>query len=513
MCFCTVDRPVGRSTHLFGLLAAAGAVIFGLTRLGGVHSSPAWVTNDSATAPDVRVISGVRHVVSASAQATLLPDTSSPIEPVRLLWLNGRSTQPTKNGSIVLDADGGILDVDQRLRLRLRKVSLGGREVVSAAAAPGRRLWVTTLTGEVLIVNTAGEVERTMETGAFTYAGISSSPSGENAWLVRSTARYEYHLDSAAPLLVRMTNQRDPIGVGRALIPEHSLLIDLANAGHVAAGEGVVYYAPFIRDEIIALRDNGDTMWVASRALPQSTTNPRFEIEDGRAVVNYHPVNLGIAVGPDGNVYVLSTPRFTTTLSRLDVLDPESGVLLRSVELSTALPTIAISKRGRAYLLDGERLVENAPHRATERLAVISLPLLGGAHATVHDSARVTLVNVWASWCEPCRTEMPALDSLRRELAGDDRFRFVTVNEDVGAGDAQRFMTELGFSFPVLLGEGRMRDRLHYPGLPYTVLVDAENRVVGKWIGYTGPSQLMDIRRRIESVLGLNPAPASHVHH
>jgi len=513
MCYCTVDRPAGRSTHLLALVVASVAVVFGLTRLSGVHASPAWIVNDAAAAPDVRVVGGVRHVVSASAPATLVPDTSQPSEPVRLLWLNGRSAQPTKNGSIVLDSNGGILEIDRRLRPRRREVSLEGRDVVSVASALGGRLWVTTLSGEVVSVTPAGRVERSIQAGTLGYPSVGSSPTGRDAWLVRSTARFAYHLDSGAPLLARLTSLPDPVAVGRARVPEHSLLMDLANAGHIAVGDQVIYYTPFIRDEIVAMTETGDTIWIASRALPQSTADPRFELQDGRAVVNYHPVNLGVAVGPDGNIYVLSTPGFTTTRSRLDVLDPESGVLLRSVEFPTALPTLAVSARGRVFFIDGERLLERAPHRATEQLAAVALPLLGGGSATVHDATRLTLVNVWASWCVPCRDEMPALDSLQREMDTESRFRFLTVNEDVRVESARRFLTEFGFRFPVLLGGGRAKDKLHYPGLPYTLLVDAEGRVVRKWIGYAGPSQVSDIRNAIIDELRRTAPASTHVHH
>jgi hypothetical protein len=56
-------------------------------------------------------------------------------------------------------------------------------------------------------------------------------------------------------------------------------------------------------------------------------------VRDRRVVIDYHPVNLGIAMGTDGRLYVLSTPGFTTTESRLDVLDPSTGRLLRTALL------------------------------------------------------------------------------------------------------------------------------------------------------------------------------------
>ena len=117
------------------------------------------------------------------------------------------------------------------------------------------------------------------------------------------------------------------------------------------------------------------------------------------------------------------------------------------------------------------------------------------------------MINVWASWCHPCRTEMPALDSLRREIAAPD-FTFVTMNEDVNVADAEAFMRELGFDFPVLLGRGRLRERYHYIGLPYTVLLDRDGKVVQRWLGFKGPEQIQAERALIWAELERAPAGA-----
>ncbi|MGH9204808.1 MAG: TlpA family protein disulfide reductase, partial [Vicinamibacterales bacterium] len=125
-----------------------------------------------------------------------------------------------------------------------------------------------------------------------------------------------------------------------------------------------------------------------------------------------------------------------------------------------------------------------------------------GGHMTLDStSARLTLVNVWASWCAPCRSEMPALDSLRRQLADAPRFRFATIDEDARPADARAFLASYGFEFPVMLGAGRMKDRLHYPGLPYTLLLDAHGRIVQRWIGFAGPEQIDAIHAAIAAEL------------
>jgi thiol-disulfide isomerase/thioredoxin len=284
-------------------------------------------------------------------------------------------------------------------------------------------------------------------------------------------------------------------GIGTPRMPAHGLLADLANAGEAAVRGDTVFFAPFIRDEVLALRANGETLWVASRGLPQDTPEPRFELLQGQAVIDYHPVNLGLTVGPDGRLYVLSTAGPTTDRARLDVFDPATGHLLRTGALSTALPTLAVEPDGRVHLLDADRLVHRIPPRERTPFPPFDLPRLdGGRLASADLRGKVVLVNFWASWCTPCRIEMPALDSLRQRMP-DDAFALITLSEDRSAAAASRFLTEHHLAFAAVWGGGQQRERYHYPGLPYTVLLDREGRVVQRWIGFAGPVQIDEIER------------------
>ncbi len=432
----------------------------------------------------------------------LLPDTIPPRRDVRLLWLEGRSAQPTGDGAIVLDGAGGVLSIDARLRIRRVRVELEGREPASVAPAADGGLWLTDASGALLRADPEGRVTLSRQP-SFSYPTVAGDASGRDVWLVRSAERFAYNLPSpGAPLMIRLgTGGRDSGTVGTALEPAHVLLGDLANAGRVAVGDSVLYYAPFIRDEVIALSPSGDTVWVTRRGLPQTTQDPRFQVQGKRVVVDYHPVNLGIALGPDGRLYVLSTAGLTTIGGRLDVFDRSSGRLLRSAPLPTALPTVAVDDEGRVYLLDPLRLLTGVPPSQREAIPAFDLPTVrGGRLSAAALRGRVVLLNFWASWCAPCRTEMPALDSLRREIT-DTTFVFVGVNEEKDTAAARAFLDDLGFDFPVVLGRGRLREQFHYPGLPYTVLVDRDGKVVNRWIGFAGPDQMQSIRALIRSEL------------
>ena len=97
---------------------------------------------------------------------------------------------------------------------------------------------------------------------------------------------------------------------------------------------------------------------------------------------------------------------------------------------------------------------------------------------------RVVVLNFWASWCAPCRKEMPLLDALAAEL-NPSEVAVLGLNEDVRPSDATAFLHEIGgVSYASAAGEGRLRDRIGYRGLPYTVVLDRELRIVKSFYGF-----------------------------
>lgn len=522
--------PSSRALRPLGAIAAlAVAVSATVVWTGGDTGSgrPAFaVPNGNASPAVVSVVGSARHVMSAEAPERLVPDTVFPTEPVRLLWFEGRPAQPLRGAAVVTpDGAGGVLEFDDRLHARRPPLETSGREIVAAAAGPGDGLWLADVGGEVFRVDRAGRRQGSGPGASapvhaaqlqFEYVDLGGDSLGDRVWIVRSPDRFPYRWygDETPPLLAAVDSGGARVRtIGRAVIPAHVLLADLANAGRIAVAGDTVYYAPFIRDQVLALTALGDTLWIASRGLPHSRAEPRFELTDGKPVIDYAPVNLGIALGLDGRLYVLSTPGFTTEASRLDVFDRTNGALLRSARIPTALPTLAVDASGRVYSLDAFRLLTGVPPRQREPFHSFALETLDGGTLSLGDlQGKVTLVNFWASWCAPCRTEMPALDSLRRGIS-DPAFALITINEDANPDDARAFIAALGSEFPVLLGRGRMKGRYHYLGLPFTVLLDRDGRVVQRWLGFAGAEQVATIRTLIRAELERGPAaPGDHNH-
>lgn len=498
----TVASRVAGAGRRFGrpaLVAAGLAVVASLAYAALVERDrpvrgPAAVPNPLGAAPAESVIGGVRHVFQSEASERLVLDTLVPDRPARLLWFQGRAVSPTDDGGVVtLDGTGGVMRFDRRLAPRRLSLRLEGHVPISVAAARGGGFWVVGSQGEVLRTGPDGRLRGEVAT-PFDYPAAVADPSG-GAWLVRSTALFAYRLATATdPLLLYVDSAGGVQPLGAVRLPEHILLAELGNAGHLAVSDRSIFYAPFIRDEVVALSRAGDTLWVAHRGLPQSTPEPRFEIGPAGPTIDYAPVNLGLAPGADGRLYVLSLPGRTTSESRVDVYDPLTGALLRSARLASPLPTLAADADGRVYQLDPFTLLTGVAPAEREVFRPFDLERLGGGRLTTDSVAgRVVLINFWASWCGPCRVEMPALDSLRRGIA-DPAFQFLTMNEDIHVGDARAFLEASGFDFPVLLGRGKLKTAYHYVGLPFTVLLDREGRVVQRWIGFAGAEQIAGIR-------------------
>jgi len=89
----------------------------------------------------------------------------------------------------------------------------------------------------------------------------------------------------------------------------------------------------------------------------------------------------------------------------------------------------------------------------------------------------VVMINFWATWCGPCRQEMPLLDQLysRYQRVG---FSLLGVNIDDDSGRAMDMIRELGVSFPVLFDSRKVVSKLYdVDAMPVTVLVDREGNV------------------------------------
>jgi len=98
---------------------------------------------------------------------------------------------------------------------------------------------------------------------------------------------------------------------------------------------------------------------------------------------------------------------------------------------------------------------------------------------------KVLLLNIWATWCGPCRTEMPALDRLQAHLGGSD-FEVIPVSIDRGGMEAiRKFYSETGVRNLAMYIDpsGQVLRQMRALGLPTTLLIDRSGQEIGRVIG------------------------------
>jgi thiol-disulfide isomerase/thioredoxin len=150
------------------------------------------------------------------------------------------------------------------------------------------------------------------------------------------------------------------------------------------------------------------------------------------------------------------------------------------------------SERTKAWLS-----TESAPQPASAMAAFIKHPTpkdiaafsfadgAGTAKDITNWKGKVVLLNLWATWCAPCRKEMPELAKLQK-LLGSDQFEVVALSEDLkGAEASQAFLKDSGSDNLALYVDPKATAlaALQSAGLPTTVLIDRNGKEVGRLLG------------------------------
>ena len=141
----------------------------------------------------------------------------------------------------------------------------------------------------------------------------------------------------------------------------------------------------------------------------------------------------------------------------------------------------------------------------------------GGTSALVNYRGDLVLVNFWATWCGPCREEMPSMERLHRSFGGRG-LTVLAVNQRERAAQVTKFLRANGLSFAAPLdGDGRVAESFRIFGIPSTFLIDANGQTIGL---KSGPKdwatrEVMDAVRKLigdgnrgSTPVRVNPEPA-----
>ncbi|PYP67465.1 MAG: hypothetical protein DMD36_15240 [Gemmatimonadetes bacterium] len=181
-----------------------------------------------------------------------------------------------------------------------------------------------------------------------------------------------------------------------------------------------------------------------------------------------------------------------------DVLDTATGTILATRRLAPRETAVAVDARGSIAAFDADSLLRGASAAGREAFEpAFALPDLTGDTVTLARFAgKVTLVNFWASWCDPCREEFPHMTELYREFSRR-AFEIAAISDDVDRGKMAAFVREFRPPFPILVGGGRMKQAYHYRGLPYSVLLDRQGRIIERIFGFGGAEEFRELHETI----------------
>lgn len=122
-----------------------------------------------------------------------------------------------------------------------------------------------------------------------------------------------------------------------------------------------------------------------------------------------------------------------------------------------------------------------------EEVPDLSLPDLAGvSHALRQNGGRPRLYNFWASWCEPCRREIPLLNALQASYGKSDRLEIIGIAVDFRDA-VHKFLATTRLHYALLVGEEEGLEAAQRFGmelaLPFTVFADEQNRIIAVKVG------------------------------
>jgi thiol-disulfide isomerase/thioredoxin len=144
-----------------------------------------------------------------------------------------------------------------------------------------------------------------------------------------------------------------------------------------------------------------------------------------------------------------------------------------------------------------------ASHLTTSSLAPdFTLESLDGKTMKLSDfRGKAVLLNFWATWCGPCKIEMPWFVELQNQYAAQG-FQIVGVAmDDASKEDIGKFAKDMGVNYPILIGKESVGDQYGgVPALPESFLIGRDGKIVDKIIGLRGKAEIEDaVKKAIDT--------------
>ena len=107
----------------------------------------------------------------------------------------------------------------------------------------------------------------------------------------------------------------------------------------------------------------------------------------------------------------------------------------------------------------------------------------GKTSTTADLKGKVVFINFWASWCPPCRAEMPSLENLYQKLKDNSNFVFLFINEDDDRSKGLKYLEANDFTIPFYQASGNVPAEIFSGSLPTTIVLNKKGTVVLKHSG------------------------------
>jgi len=143
-----------------------------------------------------------------------------------------------------------------------------------------------------------------------------------------------------------------------------------------------------------------------------------------------------------------------------------------------------------AVYLAGRRTAQKPKPSATGNLAPdFTVTDIDGRKLSLADyQGKVVLLNFWATWCAPCRTEIPHFVEMQNKF-GPDGFQVIGISMDDDAKPVREFAQQYKLNFPVAVGDDKLAERFGgVLGLPVNFIIDREGRIYSRHLGATDVS-------------------------
>jgi peroxiredoxin len=146
---------------------------------------------------------------------------------------------------------------------------------------------------------------------------------------------------------------------------------------------------------------------------------------------------------------------------------------------------------------------QGAPVAAGAKAADFTLESLDGTTVSLDRlRGKVVFLNLWATWCGPCRDEMPSMETLFDEFKGRKDFVMLAVSQDTkGRQVVEPYVQKNGYHFKILLDpENKVGEAYDVSGVPETFIIDRSGRIVAHHMGAFDWSR-PDVREALEELL------------